>query len=176
MNAAAYLENVVFEFTRLRELADAAIRQLPDDELFRVPSAEANSVGVIMKHMAGNMLSRWTDFLTTDGEKPDRNRDEEFERSVQDTPARAREAWSRGWDVLFRTLSTLTPEDLDATVRIRGERFTAVQAINRQLTHYAAHVGQIVYVAKLFCGPDWQSLSIPRGQSRRFNENPARYL
>ena len=127
---------------------------------------EANSIAVLMKHIAGNMRSRWTDFLTTDGEKPDRDRDREFE--AEETRAATLARWNDGWDCTFRGLSALSPADLDRTVSIRGEAHSVVQAINRQLTHYAAHVGQIVLLAKHYAGVKWQTLSIPKGKSKEY--------
>jgi hypothetical protein len=133
-------------------------------------------MALIMKHLSGNMRSRWRDFLTADGEKPDRDRDSEFILSSQDSRQRILEEWDQGWTILFEALAPLRAEDLDRTVVIRGERFTVLQAISRQLTHYAYHVGQLVYVAKHLAGPRWQSLSIPKGGSAKFNENPGKYL
>jgi hypothetical protein len=122
-----------------------------------------------MKHISGNMRSRWTNFLTTDGEKPDRDRDSEFEQSDADTREAVLTRWESGWRLLFEALDPLTEDDLQKTVTIRGEPHTVLQAINRQLTHYASHVGQIVFLAKHLAGPRWQSLSIPRGKSRQFD-------
>ena len=122
-----------------------------------------------MKHMAGNMRSRWTDFLTTDGEKPDRNRDSEFETEDSDTAASIRDRWEDGWSRVFAAIESLQPEDLLRTVTVRGEKHTVLQAITRQLTHYASHVGQIVFLAKHLTGDRWQTLSIPRGKSREFD-------
>jgi hypothetical protein len=150
-------------------LAEKAIGQIEDEHLFAVLDPEANSIAVIMKHVAGNMRSRWTDFLTSDGEKPDRDRDREFVPDPQDTRAKVLSAWDDGWSRVFRAVSSLTPEDLGKTVQIRGEGHSVVEAINRQMTHYAAHVGQIVLLAKHYAGSNWQSLSIPRGKSRELD-------
>jgi hypothetical protein len=122
-----------------------------------------------MKHMAGNMRSRWTNFLTTDGEKPDRDRDNEFVVRAEDTYEKIMSMWEDGWNHVFQAVSSLAPEDLGKTVRIRGEAHTVIEALNRQLTHYAAHVGQIVLLAKHDAGSNWRSLSIPRGKSRDFD-------
>jgi hypothetical protein len=122
-----------------------------------------------MKHMAGNMRSRWTDFLTSDGEKPDRNRDGEFELVADDSAQAVKAAWEAGWALVLETVASLTPADLDRTIHIRGEAHTVMQAITRQMTHYAGHTGQIVLLAKHFAGPRWRSLSIPRGQSKNFH-------
>lgn len=160
-----YLEDTVRQLTKLKGQAEKAVAQVDDGQLFAALDPEANSIAVIMKHMAGNMRSRWTDFLTSDGEKPDRNRDEEF---VTGSESRAQllVAWEDGWSRLMSAVSSLSTEDLGRTVRIRGEAHTVVEAINRQVSHYAAHVGQIVLLAKHYAGPRWQTLSIPRGKSR----------
>ncbi|HET7441679.1 MAG TPA: DUF1572 family protein [Terriglobales bacterium] len=167
--AAHYLEEVRRQFRGHKRLAEGAIAQLTDDELFFVPDAEANSVAVLMKHMAGNMRSRFTNFLTTDGEKPDRHRDQEFE--MPDRPSRAElmKTWEAGWDIVFSTLASLKPEDVGRTVTIRGEPHTVLQAFNRAIAHYAQHTGQIVFLAKHIRSRDWQSLSIPRGKSEEVN-------
>lgn len=164
----ASLDAAITSFLWQRDLADRAVARLSDDELFATLDGEANSVAVIMKHVAGNLRSRWTDFLTTDGEKPDRDRDGEFEVRDADTPARLREAWTAGWDALIAALRALAPDDLARTVTIRGEPHTVALAIARSLAHTAHHVGQIVLLAKHWRAADWQSLSIPRGQSRSY--------
>jgi hypothetical protein len=165
MIEAQYLEDCVLQLRKLKSQAEKAIAQIDEDRLFAVLDPEGNSIAVLMKHMAGNMRSRWTDFLTSDGEKPDRERDREFEMGPDDTPARVRASWEEGWARTLQTISSLAPDDLAKSVRIRGEPHSVVEAINRQLTHYAAHVGQIVLLAKHYAGPRWQSLSIPRGKS-----------
>lgn len=176
MSAEAYLPLALREFARLQQLADRALAQLPADAFFASPAPGDNSIAQILKHVGGNLLSRWTDFLTTDGEKPDRDRDTEFTISPADTRDRLLSLWNRGWAALFHALTPLQSSDLDHIVTIRGEPLTVVQAIQRQLTHYAYHVGQIVYVAKHFAGPRWQSLSIAPGQSAAFNRSPKKYL
>jgi hypothetical protein len=163
-----FIDDTVLQLRKLKELADKALQQIQEDHLFAVLDPEANSIAVIMKHMAGNMRSRWTGFLTTDGEKPDRERDQEFIIEARDSHARVIAAWEDGWTCLFASISALTPEDLGKTVRIRGQAHTVVEAINRQLIHYAEHVGQIVLLAKHYAGPKWQSLSIPRGKSNEY--------
>jgi hypothetical protein len=173
---ASYLECVWREFRRTRQLADDAMAQLTEAELFLAPGPEENSIAVIVKHLAGNLLSRWTDFLTTDGEKPDRNRDGEFELASADTGASLRSRWEDGWARLFATLEALRPEDLSRTVFIRGEAHSVVQAIERQASHYAYHAGQIVLLARRQRGPAWRSLSIPRKGSVAFNQDPKPYL
>lgn len=171
-----YLPLVIREFRRIRSQAEAALAQLPTEAFFAVPSPGDNSVAVIVKHIAGNMISRWTDFLTSDGEKPDRDRDDEFQLTEKDTREHLQTRWEQGWAALLNALTPLSAADLDRDVQIRGESLTVLQAINRQLTHYAYHLGQIVYLAKHFAGPKWKSLSIPLGQSRTFNQAPATYI
>ncbi len=175
MSQESYVELLLREFKRLKFLADGAIAQCSDEQFFAAPAPTDNSVAVIVKHVAGNLVSRWTDLLTSDGEKPDRNRDAEFELWPEDTRARLLEGWERGWGVLFASLGSLTDADMSRPVRIRGESLTLLQAVNRQLTHYSDHVGQIVYVAKHFCGAAWTTLSIPRGGSAPFNQRPTAY-
>ena len=167
--AQHYLEDAIGSFRSYKKLADKALAQLKDDEYFVMLDAEANSVAVIMKHMAGNMFSRWTNFLTTDGEKPDRNRDGEFVISPETTRDEVRDYWERGWTCLFQALEPLQPEDFERKVFIRGEEHSIVQAINRQLMHYAQHIGQIIFLAKHLRSSEWQSLSIPRNRSADFN-------
>ena len=171
--AALYLEDVADQFRAYKRLADRALAQVRDEDLFVTLDPESNSLAVLIQHMAGNLISRWTDFLTTDGEKPDRNRDTEFERYEADTRDALMARWESGWGLLFAALEPLTDDDLQKTVSIRGEAHTVLQAINRQLTHYASHVGQIVFLAKHLAGPRWKTLSIPRGQSRQFDVTKA---
>jgi hypothetical protein len=171
-----YLAMVVREFERLKRLAEQAMLQLPPDTFFATPRTSDNSVAVIVKHMGGNMRSRWTDFLAADGEKPGRNRDDEFVIGPNDSRKALMEDWESGWTALFGALAPLREPDLSRTVTIRGEKLSVLQAINRQLTHYAYHVGQIVYVAKHFAGEGWKSLSIARGESAGFNRAPESYL
>lgn len=171
--ARHYLDDALGEFRKLKSFADKAVAQVSDEDWFRQLDPESNSIAIVMKHILGNMRSRWTDFLTTDGEKPDRDRDTEFELGGADTKERLLERWESGWRLLFEAISPLTAEDLQRTVTIRGEPHTVLQAINRQLTHYAGHVGQIVYLAKHFAGERWKTLSIPRGKSRQFDVTKA---
>lgn len=166
----------VREFRRLKKLSDDAVEQISETQFFQVPAKGDNSVALMYKHMAGNMLSRWKDFLTTDGEKEWRNRDSEFEILDTDRYSNLLARWEESWAVLFSELAGLDTEDLARTVTIRGEGLTVLQAISRQLTHYAYHVGQIVYVAKHFAGSDWKSLSIPLGKSKEFNQEPDKYV
>lgn len=167
--ATHYLENAAKNFRRLKESADRAAAQVDDEGFFRLIDDESNSIALIFKHLSGNLRSRWTDFLTTDGDKPDRRRDSEFVVEEGDTRSALAERWEAGWQTLFDTLASLRPEDLLATVRIRGQGHTVVEAVNRQLAHYGEHVGQIVLLAKHVAGRRWQTLSIARGQSEAFN-------
>jgi hypothetical protein len=167
--AEHYLKNALKEFRNLKRLADRAVAQVDDEEFFRVIDPESNSIALIMKHMAGNMRSRWTDFLTTDGEKPDRRRDAEFASEGEDRRA-VTEKWEAGWALVFDALAPLRAEDLMRTVLIRQEPHTVVEAVNRQLTHYGQHTGQIIFLAKHLKSSAWQTLSIPRGQSETFNQ------
>jgi uncharacterized damage-inducible protein DinB len=148
------------------------MEQAPDEALFATLDAESNSIAIIVKHLAGNMRSRWTDFLTTDGEKPDRNRDTEFE-SPPKTRAELMALWEAGWKHVFDALALLTDADLNRTIYIRTESHSVMQAINRQVAHYSYHVGQIVYLAKHFAGSNWNSLTVPRGKSAEFTARVA---
>jgi hypothetical protein len=168
--AQNYLADALKSFRDYKKLADKAMAQVRDEEFFRALDAEANSIAVIVKHLAGNMFSRWTDFLTTDGEKPDRNRDGEFVIAPDATRAALLDFWERGWQRVFAALEPLQPADLARTVFIRGQAHTVLEAINRQLAHYPSHVGQIILLAKHFRGAEWQTLSIPRNRSAAFNQ------
>jgi uncharacterized damage-inducible protein DinB len=165
---ASYLEDSLSLFRYYKNLAERAVAQVSDEQLFVALDSESNSIAVVMKHMAGNMRSRWTDFLTSDGEKPDRNRDSEF-MDPPATRAALMEAWDEGWARLFEALEPLTDSDLDKTVTIRGEPHSVMQAINRQLAHYVYHVGQIVFLAKHLGSANWQALTVPKNQSAAFN-------
>ena len=164
---AAYLDEARRGFRGYKRLAEGAFEQISDDEFFRLIDPEANSIAIVVKHMAGNMRSRWTDFLTSDGEKPDRHRDDEFIMSSSTTRQHLMSWWEDGWKRVFDAIAELRPEDLSRVVYIRGQEHTVLQAINRQLMHYAYHVGQIVFLAKHFRGAEWKSLSIPKGQSEQ---------
>jgi Protein of unknown function (DUF1572) len=166
---ALYIDEAFRSLRGHKRLADGAIAQLSDEQFFATPDPESNSVAVIMKHLAGNMRSRFTNFLTTDGEKPDRNRDREF---VMHNDAKREEvliSWEQNWQLVFETLNSLHPEDLGRTVTIRGEPHSVLQAINRQVVHYAYHVGQIVFLAKHLKRDQWKTLSVPKGQSETYN-------
>ncbi len=159
------------QFAKLKALAEGALAQVDDEVFFALPepAGETNSIALVVKHVAGNARSRWTDFLTSDGEKADRRRDGEFELGEGDSRAALMAAWEVGWEALERALSPLTEDDLLRTVTIRGEPHTVLKAIDRQLTHYGYHVGQIVLLARLARGPDWRTLSVARGESEAFN-------
>lgn len=167
--AAHYLDEVRRQFRGYKRFGEGAMSQLKDEELFVTIDAESNSVAILVKHLAGNMRSRFTDFLTTDGEKPNRNRDQEFEITPNTSRADVMRWWEEGWERVFSTIASLKPDDLLRTVTIRGEPHTVLQAINRQLAHYSAHVAQIVFLAKHLRSSDWKTLSIPRGKSQDLN-------
>lgn len=166
--ASHYLEEARRQFRGYKRLGEGAINQLKDHELFITLDAESNSVALLIKHISGNQRSRFTDFLTSDGEKPNRNRDQEFE-VTKCSRADVTRWWEEGWACVFSAIESLKPEDLMRTVTIRSEPHTVLQAINRQLAHYAMHVGQIVFLAKHIRSGEWKSLSIPRGKSEEVN-------
>ncbi len=165
---ANYLSDAIGSFRNYKKMAERAIEQVSDEEFFALIDSEANSIGLVVKHIAGNLRSRWTDFLSTDGEKDFRYRDTEFE-VVGDTRESLMEFWEAGWRTLFDNIELLTVEDFSRTVTIRGQSHTIVEAINRQLTHYAYHVGQIVLLAKHLKSADWKTLSVPKNKSAEFN-------
>ncbi len=168
--AALYLEDVVAQFRVYKGLAERALTQVRDEDLFVTLDPESNSLAVLIQHMAGNLISRWTDFLTTDGEKPDRDRDSEFETREGTTTREALLArWEEGWRRLFDALAGLTEADLTRTVTIRAEPHTVIRAIDRQLAHQVYHTGQIVFLAKHLASDHWRNLSVPRGGTRAFN-------
>ena len=168
----SYLNDAIDLFRYYKKLGERAMAQCPDEGLFTMLDAESNSIAIVVKHMAGNMRSRWTDFLTSDGEKPDRNRDNEFEGAPA-TRAELLELWERGWKLLFGALEPLSDADLTRTITIRAEPHSVTQAINRQIAHYSYHVGQIVYLARHFAGGKWQTLTIPKRKSAEFNKQVA---
>jgi hypothetical protein len=172
----SYIEIVLREFKGLKSLSDRALTQMSEEQFFASPNVTDNSAAAIVKHIAGNLISRWTGFLTEDGEKPGRDRDREFLIAPEDTRPQLLERWHRGWSELFAAVEPLSDSDMRRIITIRGEPLTVMQAINRQLTHYAYHVGQIVYLAKHYCGPAWRTLSIPVGRSAEFNQKPSRYV
>lgn len=163
--AAAYIEEARRSLRGHKRLAEGAIVQVDDAQLHAQIDPDSNSIAIVMRHLSGNMRSRFTDFLTTDGEKPDRNRDSEFDEHFLPTRGQLMQLWEVGWQIVFNTLGSLQPSDLLRTVTVRGEPLSVLQAINRQVAHYAYHVGQIVFLAKHLKGPAWKTLSIPKGQS-----------
>jgi hypothetical protein len=166
--AAHYIEEARRQMRGHKRLAEGAMAQLKDEELFITLDPESNSVALIVKHMAGNMRSRFTDFLTSDGEKPDRFRDQEFELNPATTRAELMKLWEDGWAQVFAAIESLKPEDVTRSVTIRGEPHTVLQAVNRQIAHYAYHTGQIVFLAKHVRSSGWKTLSIPRGKSENY--------
>ncbi len=165
-----YLENALAEFRQLKKLGDRALEQIDGSQFLVALDRESNSIAVIVKHLAGNLRSRWEDFLTSDGEKPDRHRDQEFIIDENTTRAQVMQWWENGWQYVFHAIEGLQPEDVMLTVMIRHEPHTVVQAINRQLTHYASHIGQIVFLAKHLKSSEWNTLSVPRGMSEKINQ------
>ena len=163
-----FLDEMIAAFRSYKKMADRAIEQVSDEEFFRLIDAESNSIALIVKHVGGNLRSRWTLFLTTDGEKLDRNRDAEFEQ-IEDTHESLNVIWETGWSALFDSLESLTTKDLDKKITIRGEEFTVVRAVLRSLSHTAYHVGQIVFLAKHLRSKEWKTLSIPKNKSAEFN-------
>lgn len=165
--ATEFLNEIRAIFRSQKQMLDKTLAQLNDEELFRQPDSESNSIAIIIKHLGGNMISRWTDFLTTDGEKPNRNRDGEF-ISDQDSAESLKKLLAQGYNVFFATIDALTIDDLLKSIMIRNEPHTVIKALQRQVSHYGYHVGQIVYIAKQIKQEDWQTLSIPRGASRDY--------
>ena len=163
------LKNTINVFEYYKSLGEKAMAQITDEALFHMPDEKSNSISVIVKHLHGNMLSRWTDFLTTDGEKEWRDRDSEFEETIE-TRDEVMKQWNEGWACVFSALATLQPEDFDKTVYIRNMGQTVLEAIMRQMAHYAYHIGQIVYLARLFNEGDWKTLTIPKGGSAAYNK------
>jgi hypothetical protein len=165
---ADYLESVKKQFAYYKMLGDKTFAQLSDDQLFWQYNADSNSVAIIVKHLWGNMMSRWTDFLTTDGEKEWRNREDEFENDFSSRQQMI-DRWEEAWKLLFHVLNTLKPSDLQQVIYIRNQGHSVVEAINRQLAHYPYHVGQIVFIGKMLSANSWTSLSIPKGNSNTYN-------
>jgi len=161
----AYLHDLARTFRYYKLLGDRALEQVSDDNFHTLVDPDANSVAIVMKHVAGNLRSRFTDFLTSDGEKPGRNRDGEFEMPARASRGELLASWSEGFQVALASIDALRPEDLDRTIYVRQEAFLVVEALNRSVAHTAYHVGQIVYLAKHFAGPHWTTLTIPKGQS-----------
>ena len=166
--ATEYLRDLAERFRSLRRTSERAAAQVSDDAFFAAPDAETNSIAINLKHVGGNLRSRFTDFLTTDGEKPDRDRDGEFVVAPGETRADIEAVWADGWSALEGALASLTPDDLLRTIHIRGEAHTVLGALSRSLAHTASHTGQITLLAKHYAGDAWKTLSIPRGQSKTF--------
>jgi hypothetical protein len=164
-----YLSSAIKQFEYYRLLGEKTVAQLSEEQLFWQYNAESNSIAIIIQHLAGNMRSRWTDFLTTDGEKPDRNREKEFEAAIT-TKEQLLQDWNEGWKCLFDALQSLTENDLQTLIYIRNQGHTVIEAINRQLAHYPYHIGQIVFIGKMITNENWQSLSIPKGNSAAYNQ------
>ena len=168
--ATHYIEEARRQMRGQKHMGEGAMAQLRDEDFFVTLDPEANSIAILVKHLAGNMRSRFTDFLTSDGEKPDRFRDREFEVNTALTRADVLRWWEEGWTIVLGAIDALKPEDVMHTVTIRGEPHTVLQAINRQIAHYAAHVGQMVFLAKHLRSNEWKSLTIPRGKSEEFKK------
>ncbi len=166
----SFLESAIKLFHYYKKLGDGAIAQLDDRQIILKPNEASNSIALIVHHLSGNMLSRWTDLLTSDGEKPWRDREAEFEESYPDKKTTL-QAWEKGWSCLLETLESLQPEDLSKIIYIRNEGQSVMEAIQRQLAHYPSHVGQIIYQAKILQGDAFKSLSIPKGGSKNYNQN-----
>ncbi len=166
--ASHYLEEARRQFRGHKRMAEGAMTQLRDEDFFVTLDPEANSIAILVKHLAGNMRSRFTDFLSSDGEKPDRFRDREFELNPATTRADVMKWWEEGWSCVFAAIEALRPEDVMRTVTVRGEPHTVMQAVNRQIAHYAQHTGQIVFLSKHLRSSDWKTLSIPRGKSEEY--------
>jgi uncharacterized damage-inducible protein DinB len=162
---ATYIRDLAFTFRYHKSVADRALAQIADEDLHTLVDGEANSIAIIIKHVAGNLRSRYTDFLTSDGEKPDRNRDGEFEMPERASRTELLATWDRAFGLVLDTIAALQPDDLARTVQVRKEPFTVVEALNRSVTHTAYHIGQIVLLAKHFCGAGWKTLTIPKGKS-----------
>ncbi len=165
-----YIESVKKQFEYYKMLGEKTFDQVSEDQLFWQYNAESNSIAIIVKHLCGNMLSRWTDFLTSDGEKEWRQRDAEFENDIK-TKIELLEKWNQGWNCLFNALHALTEDDLTKIIYIRNQGHSVIEAINRQLAHYPYHIGQIVFIGKMMCDEKWNSLSIPKGNSTTYNSD-----
>lgn len=165
-----FINSSISEFQKIKKLGDRSFSQIKDEDFFWSPDEESNSIAIIVRHLSGNMISRWTDLLTTDGEKSNRNRDEEFERIFYTDKDDIISRWESGWSCVFEALESLKEDDLMKEITIRSEPHTVIEAINRQLTHYSYHTGQIVFIAKHLESENWKSLSIPKGGSEEFNK------
>lgn len=165
---SSYLKSIIKQLEYTKSLGDKTMKQLTDEQLFWQYNAESNSIAIIVKHLWGNMLSRWTNFLTEDGEKEWRKREEEFDADIK-TRKELLEKWEGGWNCLFNAIAPLTEEDVEKTIYIRNQGHTVIEAVNRQLGHYSMHIGQMIFLGKMLKGSEWESLSIPRGKSAEFN-------
>jgi len=165
-----FIKSVLFEFNRYKSMGDGTFLQLNDEDIHWKLNEGDNSIALIVKHMSGNMLSRWTNFLTEDGEKPWRNREDEFTNPCK-TKIEMLAGWEEGWQCLFKALNSVTSDNFDTTIKIRNESHTIAEAVHRQLAHYSSHIGQIVLLGKMIKAEDWTSLSIPKGYSKDFNKN-----
>ena len=170
MSDLQYLESAKKEFGYYKLLGEKTFSQLTDEQLFIEANCKSNSIATIVKHLRGNMLSRWTDFLTTDGEKEWRKRDEEFENDIS-TREELLQEWQEGWSCLFKALDSISDDDLSKVIYIRNQGHTILEAINRQLSHYPYHIGQIVFIGKMLSDKNWDSLSIPKGGSKEYNQD-----
>ena len=170
MKQINFLASARKQFEQYKLLGEKTINQVPEEKLFWQYNEESNSIAIIVNHLSGNMLSRWTSFLTSDGEKEGRNRDAEFENAIN-SKVELLERWNKGWTCLFDALNSISGDDLQKEIFIRNEKHTVLEAINRQLTHYPYHIGQIVFIGKMICGNNWQTLSIAKGKSKEFNES-----
>jgi hypothetical protein len=171
-----YLEDILFNFRKHKELAEKALRQVADEDFFKKPGEHSNSIAAVVKHVGGNLASRWTDILTSDGDKPWRDRDAEFVIGPEDTRPNLLAAWEKGWASLFQTLGSLQEADLVKKVTIRREEHTVFQALHRSLTHTAYHVGQIVYLSRLMTKGGWEWITISPGQSQQWKAQGGKYL
>ena len=169
MDTRNYHQDIQLHYRKYKLLAERAMSQVSDDDFFRSLDDNPNSIAHIVKHLSGNMRSRWLNFLTSDGEKPDRNRDSEFDMTAEDTRVSLLQFWESSWQIAFNELEALSPDDFDKTVTIRSEKYLSFEAINRNLLHCAYHIGQIVLLARHFTGVKWQTLSIPLEQSAEMN-------
>tara|TARA_B110000014_G_scaffold217533_1_gene172155 strand:+ start:329 stop:880 length:552 start_codon:yes stop_codon:yes gene_type:complete len=166
--SSSFLKSSLLQFKYYKELGEKTIEQVPTNKLSFQINPETNNINIIVKHLSGNMISRWTDFLKSDGEKESRNRDDEFKDTIN-SKSKLMEIWNKGWKVLFDTFENLTHEDLEKISYIRNEGHTVTECINRQLCHYSYHIGQIVMIGKIVCGDKWKTLSIPKGESQSYN-------
>ena len=165
-----YLNNVHNQFKYYKRLGDRTFAQLKDEDLFWVSDEDANSIAILVNHLSGNMISRWTDFLTTDGEKSFRHRDAEFQETIK-SREQLLSRWEKGWDCLFKAIESINESNFESSIYIRNQKHTITEAVNRQMMHYAYHIGQIVFIGRMLKGGNWESLSIPKGKSKEYNSD-----